>query len=243
VLNRLTQVDDPDSGTTLYDYDNVGNLNTVTYENGTVADYDYDDLNRLTLITQTIGPDTYTYAYTLGPAGNRTRLVETLPGPTVTSRTVDWAYDDLYRLTKETIKEEGDTKQITEYDYDDVGNRLSKTLIVGNNRYDTMYAYDDMDRLLTESTTTTVLADAVAGPDEFWLAANPRRALRVHRVVRSGAGGRDGRLNECERFLTGAALIGDRSLALAALIWDRSLALAALIGNKSMNAGKKRGHH
>lgn len=176
VLNRLWKVTDPDSGLTVYTYDNVGNLDTVTYGNGAVADYDYDDLNRLTKITQTVGGEIYTYAYTLGPAGNRTKLVETLPGPTITSRTVDWSYDDLYRLKKETIKQNGQTVRITEYTYDKVGNRLTKSLIQGVTRYDTTYDYDDMDRLLTETTTTTQLADAVAGPDDIWLAANPRRA-------------------------------------------------------------------
>jgi len=88
----------------------------------------------------------------------------------------DWDYDNLYRLTKETIKVDSNTVRITEYHYDNVGNRELKTLIEGNNRYDTMYAYDEMDRLLSESTTTTVLADAVAGPDDIWLAAHPRRA-------------------------------------------------------------------
>lgn len=70
----------------------------------------------------------------------------------------------------------GQTVRITEYTYDKVGNRLTKSLIQGVTRYDTTYDYDDMDRLLTETTTTTQLADAVAGPDDIWLAANPRRA-------------------------------------------------------------------
>jgi hypothetical protein len=57
------------------------------------------------------------YAYTLGATGNRTQVVE------ITGRTVNCAYDDLYRLTSETIGNSANNGAIT-YQFDAVGNRL-----------------------------------------------------------------------------------------------------------------------
>jgi len=85
------------------------------------------------------------YQYTLGAAGNRTRIVEH------TGRTVDYSYDALYRLTREFITEPlGATTQV-DYGYDAVGNRLSKTV---DGLLTINYAYDANDRLLSEGSTT-----------------------------------------------------------------------------------------
>jgi YD repeat-containing protein len=63
-------------------------------------------------------------------------------------RKVEYEYDDLYRLTKETIfAPAGAVERTISYGYDAVGNRLTKTDSVGGV---TAYTYDDNDRLLKE---------------------------------------------------------------------------------------------
>src|SRR5437879_49192 len=49
-LNRLATVQENNTGTTAYGYDNVGNLQSATYPNGVVHRYSYDTRNRLTTL-------------------------------------------------------------------------------------------------------------------------------------------------------------------------------------------------
>src|SRR5947207_3055280 len=73
------------------------------------------------------------YAYTLGPAGNRTQIAE------ASGRRVDYAYDDLFRLTGETVTPAGGgAASATSYSYDAVGNRTHKVDSTGT----TDYSYD-----------------------------------------------------------------------------------------------------
>ncbi len=123
------------------------NRASVRYPNGVTTTYAYDALNRLTVLESQRSDGTVVsrYQYTLGAAGNRTRIVEH------TGRTVDYSYDVLYRLTREFITEPlGATTQI-DYGYDAVGNRLSKTV---DGLFTVNYAYDANDRLLSEGSTT-----------------------------------------------------------------------------------------
>jgi RHS repeat-associated protein len=156
-LNRLESVTDPDAGVTTYAYDPVGNLQTVGHPNGVETTYVYDDLNRLTEVTNEDATDTVLsrYVYTLGPAGNRLQVVES--GTAVTARTVTYEYDQVYRLTRETIDAAGTANdQDIAYTYDAVGNRLTKEVVQGDTTTEVVYAYDDNDRLVSEATTITV---------------------------------------------------------------------------------------
>jgi hypothetical protein len=67
------------------------------------------------------GTSISSYFYTLGAAGNRLSVAE-LSGPTVNYR-----YDDLYRLTSETVASDphGNNGQVS-YTFDNVGNRLQR---------------------------------------------------------------------------------------------------------------------
>ncbi len=131
-LNRLDRVKDNNmaalnGGLTSYSYDNVGNLQSYLYPNGVRTVYDYNSLNRLT--TMTVGTPALilaSYAYTLSPAGNRTAVTE------LNNRTVSYTYDDLYRLTSETIANDshGNNGAVS-YSYDPVGNRLSRASTIG----------------------------------------------------------------------------------------------------------------
>lgn len=57
----------------------------------------HNSLNRLTTTVNTLASQLASYSYTLGPAGNRTAVAE------LGGRAVNYAYDNLYRLTSESI--------------------------------------------------------------------------------------------------------------------------------------------
>ena len=136
----------PATGTTRYSYDTVGNLKSVSYPNGTKAEYSYNALNRLVELTHTGSDGTMiaSYAYTLDANGNRTRIEE------FDGRTVDYVYDAAGKLLEERISSlDGDTS-VTRYTYDAVGNRLSKT----ENDVTTNYQYDANNRLLQDGQIT-----------------------------------------------------------------------------------------
>ncbi|MCK5600802.1 RHS repeat-associated core domain-containing protein, partial [Candidatus Pacearchaeota archaeon] len=120
----------------------VGSRESVTYANGTKAEYFYDDLNRLTELTnKRIDTDEIisSYSYTLGLAGNRTSVIEN------DGSEISYTYDNLYRLTEETRT--GSDAYSISYIYDEVGNRLSMTKAAET----TVYDYNINDQLTTET--------------------------------------------------------------------------------------------
>ena len=85
------------------------------------------------------------YAYTLGPAGNRTSVAE------LSQRSVTYDYDDLYRLTKETVAGDpaGKNGQVT-YTLDNVGNRVQRTSTLPAVAATGLLNYDPNDRTTTD---------------------------------------------------------------------------------------------
>jgi RHS repeat-associated protein len=109
----------------------------------------YNTLNRLTnLATQKAATIIQSYAFTLGPTGNRTQIAEV-------GKTKTYTYDDLYRLTGETLS--GGTVYSKVFGYDPVGNRQAQTTTGTAGAIVTPgtinYGYDIRDRLLTENAT------------------------------------------------------------------------------------------
>jgi RHS repeat-associated protein len=164
-LNRLTSVTDDGGATfTTYAYDANGNRRAVTYPNGTTAFYLYDKQNRLTNLTNYrngFGSDTISlFVYDVGPAGNRRGVEETLEAvgdPSAQAelqRDITYEYDDLYRLTREYVLEDGEEKLDVTYVYNNkVGNRDVMIREDGDCRYITTYSYDENDRLTGSSTS------------------------------------------------------------------------------------------
>ncbi|MGH9281038.1 MAG: Ig-like domain-containing protein [Acidimicrobiales bacterium] len=147
-LNRLKTARDEAGppGTTTYEYDPGGRLTDVTLPNGVVSTYTYDQLNRLKKLEST-GPSgpLARYEYTLGRAGNRTGVAE------LSGRTVAYEYDDLYRLAKETVSgDPGGINGVVSYEYDEVGNRLSRTSTLSGVPSSTA-TYDANDRMSGET--------------------------------------------------------------------------------------------
>jgi RHS repeat-associated protein len=158
-LNRLEDVTDPAERVYTHGYDENGNRASLVHPNGVETAYTYDTLNRLTNLATThpgLLRTIQTYAFTLGPAGNRTRIVEAAGLPQ--ERTLDYGYDDLYRLTGETVTESLGIVYTKTFGYDPVGNRLSQTTTIGPagspgpvlQDGTLSYGYDTRDRLLTE---------------------------------------------------------------------------------------------
>jgi RHS repeat-associated protein len=130
-LNRLSTVVDnrlTGNNTTSYTYDNASNVATVKYPNGLTSTFTYDAVNRLTELST---PPVADYKYTLGATGNRTNATEQyLTGATGQGgRTLQWNYDNIYRLTKETVADDpannGGNDGSVSYGLDPVGNRTS----------------------------------------------------------------------------------------------------------------------
>ena len=82
------------------------------------------------------------YVYTLGASGERLSVTEL-------DRTVEYTYDELYRLTSETITK-GKTKTTYTYAYDNVSNRTLKNV----NGVETTYVYNELNQLVSENGTT-----------------------------------------------------------------------------------------
>jgi len=123
-LNRLHTVLDPRTGLTVYNYDNVGNLQSFILPNGVSQVYRYDILNRLTNVAvNSVTAPIESYRYTLGPSGHRLAVQEG------NGRQVTYQYDNLYRLTRESILGASPLGDIS-YGFDPVGNRLAMTSTV-----------------------------------------------------------------------------------------------------------------
>lgn len=151
--NRLETVTSS-LGDIKYSYDDGGNLIKTEYPNNTAEIRTYDDLNRLvSLKNVTVNPNTgqevsviSSYDYTLDEAGNRLSVTEH------NGRVVEYEYDELYRLTQEKITDGGAVRTI-DYEYDPIGNRLSRDdSVLGS----TTYTYNDNDWLTTEQTNGQV---------------------------------------------------------------------------------------
>jgi len=158
---RLKYVDDKPSAatqTTTYEYDSIGNLDTMAYPNGIKHDWDYDADNRLNKINITNSSDEIVkrFIYTLADTGNRTACTELDYGGAVPApgRVAAWEYDNMYRLTSETISNDPDVNGEVTYEYDAVGNRETRTSTLApvsvqsfnydNNDRISGYGFDDM---------------------------------------------------------------------------------------------------
>jgi len=161
VRNRLASTTDQTllahgaaSGTTTYDYDPAGNLLDYTYPNTVQTSYTYDTLNRLLRMQSTCGSSIgcggagtplTTYTYTLDSVGNRLGMAE------LNGRTVAYGYDELYRLTSETVSGDPASQNgIVSYAYDSVTNRIQRNSSVPALPSTGVLAYDANDRITTD---------------------------------------------------------------------------------------------
>jgi RHS repeat-associated protein len=129
--NFLTGENHPESGTTSYGRDNVGNLKSITDSIGTRS-YTYDDINRLLSITSTGGNLSYSY----DKADNLTRSQS--PNNVQT-----YGYDAVNRLTQTGITTQSITKNVG-YSYDANDNL---TRITYPNAMAVNYGYNSLNQV------------------------------------------------------------------------------------------------
>nr|WP_320192686.1 right-handed parallel beta-helix repeat-containing protein [uncultured Desulfobacter sp.] len=134
--NRKTaETDHPDDSTeytSLFEYDDAGNLVSKTDKEGRVSTYTYDSLNRRVKETDPIGGETV-YEY-----DSRDNLIALTDAE---NQTTTFEYDDANRLVKETRP----MGEATTYGYDAAGNLIEK---VDAKDQKTEYEYDDAGHLV-----------------------------------------------------------------------------------------------
>ena len=142
--------------TTTYTYTAVGSRASITLPNGILTTYQYDNLNRLTNLTHSLGGTNLLaqYSYGLHVTGRRTNAVEITKREDNSYATnwLTWAYDGMYRLTNEvSISTLGGGGTYTNrYLYDVVGNRVQKINIQGSSTNSVDSSYNANDQLLAE---------------------------------------------------------------------------------------------
>jgi YD repeat-containing protein len=146
-LNRQTAIDYlADATTVRFAYDAIGNRTAMTDTIGTTQ-YVFDDLNRLTSVTD---PFAQTVGYAYDPAGNRTNVI--YPD----GKVVTYTYDAAGLLTGVIDWD----NQTTTYEYD-AANRLVTVTLPSS--VQTVYTYDNANRLIhlshTRLSDSTLLAD------------------------------------------------------------------------------------
>ena len=132
--------EDSEGNTTHYEYDDNGNLISVTDEEGKTTTYTYDDYGNMLTMT---APDGLSYAYTYDAFGNQ-----------LTSKVIDSSNTSSYVQTSSSYSANGaflvsssDSKgNVTQYGYDQTAGNLN--YIIDGNGNITSYVYDSMDRVI-----------------------------------------------------------------------------------------------
>jgi YD repeat-containing protein len=139
----------------VYTYDANGNRKTLTLPNSQTDTFWYDPLNRVTVHqSQAAGATVYSSEYGYDLVGNRLTIAEIVadadnPGA-AKQRNMSYTYDDQYRLTSESWPAStGVLAESRAYTFDLAGNRLTLVQVKDGATATTVYAYDDLNRLLS----------------------------------------------------------------------------------------------
>lgn len=163
--NWLASLTDPRGATSTYEHNPLGQVMRILRPNSTISSFSYDNANRLTGIdNRKLGAQRpqSAYTYALDKVGNRTQVTETRAAFDGSNATVALAhfyqYDALNRLARAATAAPASA---TTYDFDAVGNRLSKSgtilapdpglpkLPVAPRPEQTSYSYNAANQLLT----------------------------------------------------------------------------------------------
>lgn len=159
------------------------------------------ELNRLIQLQVTDAASTILqgYTYTLRDSGHRSRVVE------ANARTVDYIYDDLYRLTQERVSLDPALVNYTaDYTLDAAGNRTEKQV---DTTLTQSLSFDPNDRLSTDTydangntTAATVASIGVVDTYDFRVRLIRREAgLQIIDLTYDGAGNRVSKTVDGER--------------------------------------------
>lgn len=149
---------------TLYSYDLAGNLTQIDLGKGQVITYYYDDANRNTGYSDSLGNS---HAYLLDDAGNITSEAVYDPSQTLTMAH-GYVYDELSRLMTDL----GADNQTTSLQYD-VNNNLTSQIDPNTNT--TLFNFDALDRLSNTQTADNGLTQyTYDGRDNLTSVTDPR---------------------------------------------------------------------
>uniref|UniRef100_UPI000367D444 DUF6531 domain-containing protein n=1 Tax=Acinetobacter calcoaceticus TaxID=471 RepID=UPI000367D444 len=123
------------SATTTYVYDNAGQLTQVTFPDGEILNYEYDEAQRLLLIRDSLG-NTVNYTRNNAGAITNTTITDNYSNIALKTETV---YDALGRVSQQ----QGNHNQIEQFSYDDL-NQLTEQKNAFNQTSD--YQYDALGR-------------------------------------------------------------------------------------------------
>ena len=123
-----------DQSTESEHYDFLGRMDSKTDQAGKITQYGYDNVGRLTSVTQFLNGLPLVTSYGYDEVGNRISQTD------ANTHTTLYSYDKLGRRTLRTLP----AGQTETYGYDPAGNLTSKTDFNGHT---TVYQYDSMNRL------------------------------------------------------------------------------------------------
>jgi RHS repeat-associated protein len=132
----------PSGSAVLYSYDGSGRMRSVQDENHAAPNttYDYDELNRLSAVTQSLGSGTIVTRYAYDVQDNLLSVTDP------NGNTTTYAYDDFRRMQTQTSPVTG----LTSYTYDEAGNLTATT---DANNATTRRTYDAANRVTSSVST------------------------------------------------------------------------------------------
>jgi RHS repeat-associated protein len=156
-LEELTQITEPNTKVTTFQYNPEGQRTQIVYPNGITVDYGWDASGRLGALTEYLnGSQTgqYLYTYVAGIKGTGTgTLLNTVPSTIAgVASSTGYTYDALNRLTAANTTNGGPTYS---YTYDGDGNILSQVA----NGTTTTYGYTGDEQTSIGGMTATYDAD------------------------------------------------------------------------------------
>jgi RHS repeat-associated protein len=152
-LNRLTQVLDPNLGTTTYTYDGANNLTQVSDARGSATSYTYDGLNNLTKLAS---HDTGTTNNTYDAAGN------VLTKTDARGAVATYTYDVLNRVTQIIYSKSGTPSESHMFTYDSGANAKGRLSAVTDPSAVTSWTYNSQGRVASKTQQVGSLVRSVA---------------------------------------------------------------------------------
>ena len=161
LLNRMVRVFENGRLLAEYSYDINGNRSRLRYSNGVETTYTFNRANLVTeLVNRVNGQIVSSFKYSYYLDGNMSTIVENCGTITI------YEYDELRRLIREEeIGERGHF--ITEYEFDNSGNRIRMVSTVNGEASVTVYEYDLNNRLLQDETINLTTQTIVINTYEY----------------------------------------------------------------------------
>ncbi len=154
-LNRITDIVESGTNTTVYRYDLNGKPVYRQYPSGVEESRTYDAMGRLKIMDSNEPDFWLSLIYDYDAVGSARKMYQAAygVGEETAHNTVEWEYDARYRLTNETITVTGSldpSTQTTAYSWDGADNRKTKKVELSHYPYvtkDISYTYNALNQL------------------------------------------------------------------------------------------------